>query len=250
MEMISMGAIPLNGNLSKMLGGGFNESRVMFSPKEFVAWTGLVYLSDTERTDRGWLMVGNRAIATVRTGQLSYKEALSYTLCIEGAHVITFKGDDNIRDGVVSIIVGSVDNLALLTAQGNLPDQVIISSSFTFSKSKLARVAAELKRCGYELMADDNAFRGNQSDWSHAIIDVENSTIVGFLEGAADSEKEKQDPTGIQQLFKRMAVEAGQSVESDDDDQVKMNISTTDVILIEALIDLLSQNEYVREAHA
>jgi hypothetical protein len=244
-----MGALPFSGNLGSLFGGmGPSESRVMFDPKEFVAWTGLGYVSDTDRADRGWLVVNGKTVATVRSSQIGYKEALSYDMCVDDAHVILFKGADDVRDGVVSIVVGSVANLALLTAQGNLPDQVVISSSFTFSEHKLPKLTKEFKRCGYDLLHDNGGFRGDQSDWTYGVVDEENSVVVGFIKGGRKGHSDDDSEiTGIAQLFRSM--ERAQS-RATDGESLKLNITTTDVVLIEALIDVLGENSFSREEHA
>lgn len=245
MNMISMGAIPFSGNLASLLGGSGSNSRELFNPKEYVAWTKLDYINDVERHDRGMLVVDGNAVALVFSRQMSYKDALSYDDNTDGRHVIIFKGCDQTPDGVVCISVGSVDNLALLTAPNNLPDQVVICSSFTFTEDKLPKLTEELKRCGYLLIGDDHTFRGDKGKWSHAVVDEEASAIIGYVTKPGNAmsvgDDADGDMPGIARMFREM------SRRGEGNSQISLNLTTTDTVLIEALIDFSEQVDDVND---
>lgn len=237
MKMISIGAMPFGGNLGSLFGGMSGSSPELFSPAEFVKWTNLKYIGDTDRKDRGMLLAADKAVALVRGLQLSYKEALSYDVCVPGCHVILFKGDDQVQDGVVSVSVGSVDNLALIMASNNLPDQVVIASSFAFGQNKLGRLNEELKRCGYLLVEDDdNTFSGDQKQWSHVLLDCENNVIIGYITKSNNRSMGDDldgDMPSITHMFKQMTRMA-----NNEEANIHLNLSTPDTVLIDALIDL------------
>lgn len=242
MKMISLGSIPLSSNLGSMLSGMGSSDRELFDPKNHVAWTNLKYISDSERGDRGMLVVKDEAVAVVFSRQMTYKDALTYDNNIDGRHVIIFKGCDQTPDGVVCISVGSVDNLALITASDNLPEQVVFASSFNFGESNLPKLTEELKRCGYELIGDDNTFRGEQAKWSHVLVDTENSIIVGYLTKPGGASRMLGDDIddampGLGRLLR------GVSRDNDEEGKIGLNLTTTDSVLIEALIDFSEQVE-------
>jgi len=234
MQILGLGSFPLSSSLASMMSGSNVEASVLFNPKQYVAWTNLNFIGDVNRADRGMLSLDGSAVALVRSRQLSYKDALSYDNCYPGCHVIIFKGCDQTRDGVVLITVSSVDNLALVTASENLPDQVVIASSFSFNDSKIPALEKELKRCGYSLLGDDNTFRRGGHKWSHAVVDVEASLIIGYITTPGDSLGDDSDgdlPVSLSDMMSRMGKRKPRS------ESVNLSITTTDMVLVNALID-------------
>lgn len=234
MQILGMGSLPISGALASMISGGDDERPGRFSPKEYVAWTNLKFIGDSNRAHRGMLAVNNNAVALVSSRQLSYKAALSYENCTSGSHSIIFKGCDQTPDGVVFITVSSVDNLALIMASENLPDQVVIASSFSFDPDKIPALEKELNHCGYSLLGDDNTFRRGGHNWTHAIVDNETSVIIGYVargsEGLGD-DFDDDIPGSLSELMRRASRKARRS------EPVSLNITTTDTVLINALID-------------
>jgi len=233
MQILGLSSFPFSDSLASMMSSG-DTGTVLFNPKEYVAWTNLKFIGSGNRVDRGMLALDGSAVALVNSRQLSYKDALSYENCHHGCHVIIFKGCDQTRDGVVFITVSSVDNLALITESENLPDQVVIASSFSFNDGKIPALEKELKRCGYSLLGDDNTFRRGGHKWSHAVVDIEASVIIGYITASGKSPgNEDEDDTvlSISDMMSRMSKRTPRP------SSVDLNISTTDVVLIKALID-------------
>lgn len=227
--MTYLGGVRVPAGLAQMMMGmgGDDHTPVLYSPKKYVDWTGMRYLTDGERRDLGMLVTDESVVALVASKQISYSDAMSYSDVNDGVCHLFIQGDKNVTNGAVKITVGTLDLLSYLTCLDTLPTQVVWGCSFPVDKNNIGKLDTEFGKLGYELVPEELNLNGLNLKWSFLLVDKEDDVIIGQIGPLKpDAEEVPDDISGLMRMMGRREKAV---------DKLWLNLSTDDTVMVKAI---------------